>query len=228
MTNSIASQLEKLQQEIANSCAKRKNFQENVRLVAVSKRHSAENILSAYQAGQVEFGENYVQEGIEKIQQLSAYTISWHMIGAIQSRKCRDIAQHFDWVQTVDRTKIATKLAQHRPQESAPLNCCIQLNAFNEPQKAGCSPDELMDLARIINELPQLALRGLMVIPPKTPNDTVAQEQFAKVQQFYQQLQDSFPSVDTLSMGMSGDFEQAIQANSTLIRVGTAIFGQRD
>ncbi len=224
----IASHLADLQLQIVKTCAKRRIFKHNVQLVAVSKRHPADSIREAYAAGQRDFGENQVQEALDKISQLSDLDINWHMIGAIQSRKCKDIAQHFDWVQSVDRLKVANKLNQHRDDSQAPLNVLIQVNLFGEDQKAGVDTAACKQLAEAIMQLPRLQLRGLMAIPPK---QTDAQDQYAQFEQIYklyQELQNQYPHIDTLSMGMSGDFEQAILAGSTMIRLGTAIFGERD
>ncbi|MBV35175.1 MAG: YggS family pyridoxal phosphate-dependent enzyme [Rickettsiales bacterium] len=227
MTTSIASQLELLQQEIAKSSEKRVNFQDNVRLVAVSKRQPIDKIEEAYQKGHRIFGENFVQEGVEKIQKIDKSDIEWHMLGAIQSRKCKDIATHFDWVQSVDRTKVINKLNQAR-QGMSPLNVCIQVNLFGEAQKAGVDETECFGLAQAIDDAENLALRGIMALPPKQHDYPKQLQQFEKIATLYRQLKDKYPQIDTLSMGMSGDFEAAIMAGSNMIRIGTAIFGQRD
>lgn len=227
MTTSIASQLELLQQEIAKSSEKRVNFQDNVRLVAVSKRQPIDKIGEAYQNGHRIFGENFVQEGIEKIQKIEKSDIEWHMLGAIQSRKCKDIATHFDWVQSVDRHKVTHKLNQARS-GMPPLNVCIQVNLFGEAQKAGVDESGCFGLAQAIDEAENLTLRGIMALPPKQQDHLQQLRQFEKIATLYQQLKDRYPQIDTLSMGMSGDFEAAIMAGSNMIRIGTAIFGQRD
>lgn len=224
----IASHLADLQLQIVKTCAKRRIFKHNVQLIAVSKRHSADSINKAFAAGQRDFGENQVQEAVDKISALSDLDINWHMIGAIQSRKCKDIAQHFDWVQSVDRLKVANKLNQHRDQNQAPLNVLIQVNLFGEEQKAGVDAESCKQLAAAIMQLPKLRLRGLMAIPPKQTEPQAQLQQFEQIHQLYQELQNLYPQIDTLSMGMSGDFEQAILAGSTMIRLGTAIFGARD
>ena len=227
MTTSIASQLELLQQEIAKSRENPINFQDNVRLVAVSKRQPIDKIEEAYQSGQRYFGENFVQEGIDKIQKIAKSDIEWHMLGAIQSRKCKDIATHFDWVQSLDRMKVLNKLNQAR-QGMPPLNVCIQVNLFGETQKAGVDEESCFELAQAIDEAENLALRGIMALPPKQHDYPKQLQQFKKIATLYQQLKDRYPQIDTLSMGMSGDFEAAILAGSNMIRIGTAIFGQRD
>ena len=227
MTTSIASQLELLQQEIAKSREKRANFQDNVRLIAVSKRQPLEKIEEAYQYGHRDFGENFVQEGIEKIQKLNKSDIQWHMLGAIQSRKCKDIATHFDWVQSVDRIKVIQKLNQAR-ENMSPLNVCIQVNLFAEEQKAGVDANACFDLAEAIEQAENLTLRGIMALPPKQNRYSDQFAQFSQIAKLYRQLRQKYPTIDTLSMGMSGDFEAAIAAGSNMIRVGTALFGQRD
>jgi len=223
----IASHLADLQLQIVKTCAKRRIFKHNVQLVAVSKRHPADSIRQAYAAGQRHFGENQVQEALQKILALSDLDIRWHMIGAVQSRKCKDIAQHFDWVQSVDRLKVADKLNQYRSSQQPPLNLLIQVNLFNEAQKAGVDAEQCKQLASEIAQLPRLRLRGLMAIPPKQTEPGLQFEQFQQIYQLYAQLQQQYPQMDTLSMGMSGDFEQAILAGSTMVRLGTAIFGER-
>ncbi|ACV25638.1 YggS family pyridoxal phosphate-dependent enzyme [Kangiella koreensis] len=224
----IASHLADLQLQIVKTCAKRRIFKHNVLFVAVSKRHPADSIREAYAAGHRDFGENQVQEALDKISQLSDLNINWHMIGVIQSRKCKDIAQHFDWVQSVDRLKVAQKLNQHREQDQSPLNVLIQVNLFGESQKAGVNAAECKKLAHEIMQLPRLKLRGLMALPPKQTDPQTQFQQFERIHSVYQELQAEYPQLDTLSMGMSGDYEPAILAGSTMIRLGTAIFGERD
>ena len=227
MTTSIASQLELLQQEIAKSSEKRANFQHNVRLIAVSKRQPIEKIEEAYQCGHREFGENFVQEGVEKIQKLGKSDIQWHMLGAIQSRKCKDIATHFDWAQSVDRLKVINKLNQARD-GMEPLNVCIQVNLFGEEQKAGVDAETCFELAEVIEEAQNLTLRGIMALPPRQTEHARQLAQFEKIAELYRQLADEYPTIDTLSMGMSGDFDAAIMAGSSMVRIGTAVFGERD
>ncbi|AOE50880.1 YggS family pyridoxal phosphate-dependent enzyme [Kangiella sediminilitoris] len=227
MTTSIASQLELLQLEIAKSREKHPNFKDNVRLVAVSKRQPLDKIEEAYQAGHRDFGENFVQEGVEKIQNLNKSDVQWHMLGAIQSRKCKDIAEYFDWVQSVDRIKVINKLNRAR-EGKPPLNVCIQVNLFGEEQKAGVVGEAIFELANRVEEAQNLKLRGIMALPPKQTEYARQVQQFEKIAELYQQLTAKYPHIDTLSMGMSGDFEAAIAAGSNMIRIGTAIFGQRD
>lgn len=227
MTTSIASQLELLQQEIAKSRENRANFQDNVRLIAVSKRQPIEKIEEAYQSGHRDFGENFVQEGVEKIQKLNKSDIQWHMLGAIQSRKCKDIATHFNWVQSIDRIKVINKL-NHARQGMPPLNVCIQVNLFGEEQKAGVNSDLCFELAEAIEHADNLRLRGIMALPPKQTEYKQQLAQFEAIATLYRQLKEKYPQIDTLSMGMSGDFNAAIAAGSNMVRIGTAIFGQRD
>lgn len=224
----IASHLADLQLQIVKTCAKRRIFKHNVQLIAVSKKHSVDSIRQAYTAGHRDFGENQVQEALDKMSLLADLNINWHMIGAIQSRKCKDIARYFDWAHSVDRLKIANKLNQYRTDEQAPLNVLIQVNLFSESQKAGVNAVDCRQLADNIMQLPHLRLRGLMAIPPKQTDPAAQLHQFELIHQLYQQLRSQYPQIDTLSMGMSGDFEQAILAGSTMVRLGTAIFGERD
>jgi pyridoxal phosphate enzyme (YggS family) len=198
-----------------------------VQLLAVSKRQSIEAIVAVYEAGQHDFGENYVQEALQKIQLLAHLPLTWHLIGALQSNKTAEVAQHFAWVHSVDRFKIAQRLSQQRPQHLPPLNICVQVNIDNQDTKSGCQISELPDLVKAILPLPNVVLRGLMIIPQAQNH-----EAFTQLAQIRQQLLGTIPALnsqvfDTLSMGMSDDLEQAIAAGSTMVRVGTAIFGQR-
>ncbi len=225
--NRIAFTLEDLQLEIAKTCAKGQIFQENVRLIAVSKRQSAQKVRQLANQGQIEFAENQLQEAQDKMAQLTDLKAKWHFIGAIQSRKCKAIAQQFDWVQSVDREKLIAKLNDARNSEQPPLNVCIQVNYFNEPQKSGAKPLEVQKLANIIINMPNLKLRGIMVLPPKQSEFSKQKQQFDEINDFYENLKLTYPQMDTLSMGMSSDFEAAILSGSTMIRVGTSLFGAR-
>ncbi len=200
---------------------------QTINLLAVSKKHPASAIRQLYDLGQKAFGESYLTEALDKIGELSDLAIEWHFIGPIQSNKTKGIAEHFSWVQSVDRIKIAKRLAQQRPQHMAPLNICIQVNLFNETAKSGAMITELPTIAQFISEQPQLKLRGIMAIPPKQVDYAKQQQQFAKIAACYQELKQEFPSLDTLSMGMSGDMQAAIAAGSNCIRIGTALFGER-
>ncbi len=225
----IEENLKHLHQLIKSACQKADRTPETVTLVAVSKRHSVEKIREAFATGQVDFGENYLNEALEKQALLSELGITWHFIGHIQSNKTRKIAEHFAWVHTVDSLKIARRLSSQRPAELPPLNICLQINVDNEDSKSGLSTDKslLLNLAREIDTLPNIKLRGLMCIPaPKSiQEDELATFTQMKVLQDYLNSNDF--NLDTLSMGMSDDLDSAIMAGSTMIRIGTAIFGQR-
>ncbi|WGE52125.1 YggS family pyridoxal phosphate-dependent enzyme [Actinobacillus equuli] len=201
----------------------------NVRLLAVSKTKPVEAIEEAITAGQTAFGENYVQEGVEKIAYFAQQSnLEWHFIGPLQSNKTRLVAENFDWIQTVDRLKIAERLNAQRPANKAPLNVLIQINISDEQSKSGIQPEELDELAKAISQLPNLRLRGLMAIPK--PESEAEQQKIAlrKMQQLFDRLQVEFEGIDTLSMGMSDDMQSAIECGSTMVRIGTAIFGARD
>lgn len=198
-----------------------------VTLLAVSKTKPVADIRAAYEAGQRDFGENYLDEALTKINQIELPDCIWHFIGAIQSNKTRQIAEHFDWVHTLDRLKIAKRLSAQRPDHLPPLNCCIQLNIDNEVSKSGIAVDELADFLQEIHTLPQLNVRGLMVIPAIREDLEQQRAVFQKTRAIFETQAKRFLSLDTLSMGMSGDMEAAIAEGSTIVRIGTAIFGQR-
>ncbi len=202
---------------------------DNIMLLAVSKTKPADMIATLAKQGQRDFGENYLQEAIEKITTLKAQpvgeSIVWHYIGSIQRNKTRDIAEHFDWVQTVERDIIAKRLNDQRPADLPPLNVLIQLNIDNEDSKSGCLPAQLPELITAIKGYERLQLRGLMIIPAKANTDA-----FARTKQLFEEVKADHPELDswdTLSMGMSGDMAEAIENGTTMVRVGTAIFGQR-
>ncbi len=229
----IADNIAKVQARIQQAAQENCRDVTDIQLLAASKTHGYEEILAAYAAGIRHFGENYLQEALPKIEQLQqagANDICWHFTGSIQSNKAAAIAEHFSWVHTVDRLKIAEKLDTQRGDGNlGPLNICIQINADNEASKSGISLGEIEDFAREVQALPALRLRGLMAIPnPNQPEDQL-QSRFAALASALAALQQQYPAqpLDTLSMGMSGDLELAIAAGSTLVRVGTAIFGQR-
>ena len=200
---------------------------DSVLLLAVSKRKPADDIRSAYLSGQRAFGENYLQEALQKIQELQDLDISWHFIGAIQSNKTRSIAEAFDWAHCIDRAKIARRLSEQRPPQLAPLNVCIQVNLDHETSKAGIDLVELPELAGAIDSLPGIRLRGLMSIPAQSEDVTTQRKAFARLADALQPLRQQGIDCDTLSMGMTGDMEAAIAEGSTLVRIGTAIFGER-
>ena len=224
---SISENLSRIQQQIEQISAEYQR--ENVRLLAVSKTKPVQAIEEAIRAGQYAFGENYVQEGVEKIAYFSGNkSLEWHFIGPLQSNKSRLVAEHFDWIQTVDRFKIAERLNDQRPEHLPPLNVLIQINISDESSKSGIQPEEMFSLAEKISQFPRLKLRGLMAIPK--PESEPEQQKIAlrKMKDLFNRLQQRFESVDTLSMGMSDDMASAIECGSTMVRIGTAIFGERD
>ena len=200
-------------------------------LLAVSKTRPVEDIRQAMAAGQSHFAENYLQEALDKIAQLEGENLCWHFIGPLQSNKTRSAAEHFSWVHSVDRLKIAQRLNDQRPESLGPLNICLQVNIDNEPSKSGFAADALLPIALQIAQLPNLRLRGLMAIPRGSNNFQEQQAAFYKLGQLRQQINQSLDNpekLDTLSMGMSGDLEAAISQGSTMVRVGTDIFGKRE
>ncbi|MBS9759298.1 YggS family pyridoxal phosphate-dependent enzyme [Pseudomonas mosselii] len=197
----------------------------SIQLLAVSKTKPASAIREAYAAGLRDMGENYLQEALTKQQALSDLPLIWHFIGPIQSNKTKAIAEHFDWVHSVDRLKIAQRLSEQRPAGLAPLNVCLQVNVSGEDSKSGCAPVELPALAQAVNALPGLRLRGLMAIPEPTEDRAEQEAAFAILRQLQVQLN---LGLDTLSMGMSHDLEAAIAQGATWVRIGTALFGARD
>ncbi|WP_092432681.1 YggS family pyridoxal phosphate-dependent enzyme [Collimonas sp. OK607] len=214
---------------------------DSVALLAVSKTFGAEMVLEAITAGQRAFGENYLQEALAKMAAVDLalksgpdagadVLLEWHFIGPIQSNKTRAIAEHFDWVHTVDREKIAQRLSQQRPPHLAPLNICLQVNISGEASKSGMAPSEVLDVARAVVGLPGLALRGLMAIPEPTDDQQKQHAAFRQTRELLTQLQQELaaPQLDTLSMGMSADMAVAIEEGATIVRVGSAIFGQRE
>lgn len=223
----ITSQIEVAQQKCGRG-------RDSVQLLAVSKTKPVEAILEAAQAGQVAFGENYVQEGANKVAHFTQYhpelNLEWHFIGPIQSNKSRHVAESFDWVHTVDRTKIAQRLNNQRPEGLEPIQVLIQVNTSGEASKSGIDDDEIFALAELISQLPNLTLRGLMSIPANVSDYESQLAAFTQLATLKEKLAHHFPdqNIDTLSMGMSGDMEAAIEAGSTMVRIGTAIFGARD
>jgi len=202
---------------------------QSVTLLAVSKTVPAEGVRAAFEAGERRFGENYVAEGVAKIAVLADLRerIEWHLIGPLQSNKTREAATHFDWVQSVDRLKIAQRLSDQRPAQLPPLNVCLQVNVSGEASKSGVAPGELPALAREVATLPRLALRGLMSIPEPTPDVVAQQRSHAVLRTLFEQLRSEGLALDTLSMGMTADLEAAVLEGATMVRIGTAIFGAR-
>jgi pyridoxal phosphate enzyme (YggS family) len=225
----IAANLQAVRARIAAACIAAGRPLESVRLLAVSKTWPAASVGEAIAAGQRAFGENYVQEAIDKKAELASLSpdpgLEWHFIGPLQSNKTRLVAENFAWVHSVDRLKIAERLSAQRPPELAALQICLQVNVSGEASKSGCDPDQVATLARTLATLPGLRLRGLMAIPEPSDDPLKQRQQFA----ILRRLRDSLPmELDTLSMGMSHDLEAAIMEGSTLLRIGTAIFGQRN
>ena len=224
----IASNLQAVNQGIAKILGTAHRQVSEVTLLAVSKAFSAAVIRETYQAGQTVFGESYVQEALEKINQLRDLPLQWHFIGPIQTNKTRAIAENFSWVHSVDRLKIAERLSAQRPENLPPLQVCIQVNVSGEDSKSGVMPPQLAELAQRVSRLPRLSLRGLMTIPAPT-NDLADQRiPFSKLREMMQELNMQGFSLDTLSMGMSHDMEAALLEGATIVRIGTAIFGVRN
>ncbi len=226
-TQPLAQRLACVEQRIDRACREHGRARSEVTLLAVGKTRAADELRRAFAAGVRCFGENYVDEAVGKLDRLRDLDADWHFIGPIQSNKTRTLSARFDWVQTVDRAKIARRLADQRPSSLQPLAVLIQVNIDREPQKAGCDPDEIDALAGFIAERDALALRGLMAIPSAERSASERREPFARMRSLFERLARVHPCADTLSMGMSGDLEDAIAEGSTLVRIGTALFGPR-
>ena len=225
---SITQRLINVRQRIADSAAKYHRSAQPVRLIAVSKTRTVDEIRSATRSGQRDFGENYLQDALEKIKILADEGICWHFIGPIQSNKTSQIAQHFDWVHSVDRAKIAQRLSTQRPKHLPPLNVCLQINIGTEASKSGIAIDEAEALALEVLQLSNLRLRGLMAIPAPVDSFELQRSFFCQLRNLYERLQEAGIDIDTLSMGMSNDLEAAIAEGATMVRIGTAIFGSRN
>lgn len=223
----IAENLHHVQTRIVQACTEAGRAGDAVLLLAVSKTFGADAVAQAHAAGQTAFGENYIQEGVEKIQALRHLPLQWHCIGPIQSNKTRLVAEHFDWVHTIDRVKIAQRLSEQRPEHLAPLQVCIQVNVDGGANKSGVSASEARDLAQAVAALPHLRLRGMMCIPEPAPDFIAACALYAGARAVFDGLNTAQMPLDTLSMGMSNDLEAAIASGATMVRVGSAIFGLR-
>jgi pyridoxal phosphate enzyme (YggS family) len=230
--------IDALKARIKAACRQHGKDPEQIKILAVSKTFPAAAVKEALAAGLHAFGENYVQEGLEKIQQLIAHRrlMEWHFIGPLQSNKTKEVAEHFDWMHSVDREKIARRLSEQRPQGFNPLQVCVQVNVSGEASKSGVMPGEASALALLIAGLPNLTLRGLMAIPEPTEDEQVQRSRFAELTRLFQEIRVSLPvpqraHFDTLSMGMSADLEAAIAESlpqsTTMVRIGTALFGVR-
>ena len=223
LTDNIA----KVRSRVRESAEKCQRQESAILLLAVSKTRPADEIRDAADCGLRHFGENYLQEALDKIEQLQDLDLVWHFIGPIQSNKTRPIATHFDWVHSVDRAKIARRLNDQRPESLAPLNICLQVNISGEDSKSGISPAELPALAQAVAQLPRLRLRGLMAIPEATDDVARQHANFSRLRDVLEEVREMAAEADTLSMGMSADMEAAIAEGATIVRIGTDIFGPR-
>ena len=223
----IQTRIDAVRNRIQAACAASGRAPEEVTLLAVSKTFGADAVQAAYAAGQTAFGENYIQEAVEKITALKHLPLQWHCIGPVQSNKTRLVAEHFDWVHTVDRLKIAQRLSDQRPAGLPPLQVCIQVNVDGGATKSGVAPEAALALAKDIAKLPFLRLRGLMCIPEPASDFIAACALFERARALFNSLNAEGLALDTLSMGMSDDLEAAIASGSTMVRVGSAIFGAR-
>lgn len=229
---SISAHIEQVRQAIAAAAQAAGRDSKSVSLIAVSKTFGPEAVIAAADAGQRAFGENYLQESLDKMLAVKSLrpdlTLEWHFIGPIQSNKTRSVAEHFDWVHAVDREKIAKRLSDQRPGNLPPLQICLQVNVSGEDSKSGVSPADVIPLARAVSVLPRLCLRGLMAIPEPAEDPERQRAPFSLLRQLAQQLREAGIETDTLSMGMSADMAAAIAEGATMVRIGTAIFGKRD
>ncbi len=226
--NNISGQLATLL-ELIRQLERKYNRPENcVKLLAVSKTKPLSAIETAFQQGQLDFGENYLQEALEKIQSLKLQGPIWHFIGPLQSNKTRPVAEHFHWVHSIDRLKIATRLEASRPKELPPINVCIQVNISAESSKSGLYKAELFDLAKAISQLKKVKLRGLMALPQPSKNFEFQRKQCRQLAEYYNELNQEGYQLDTLSMGTSDDLEAAIAEGATMVRIGTTLFGKRE
>jgi pyridoxal phosphate enzyme (YggS family) len=225
--NNLKENLNNIRSRVDLACRTAARDPDEITVLAVSKRHPVDLIRQLFALGQPCFGENYVQEALEKIRQMEDLEIQWHYIGPLQSNKTRDAAAHFDWVQSIDREKILRRLSSQRPDELGPLNVCVQVNIDREPQKSGVMPENAAGLAGLAAELPNLRLRGLMCIPRVASGQHDPADSYARMKDLYRGLQSEGLNMDTLSMGMSADLEAAVLNGSTMVRIGTDLFGRR-
>ena len=223
----IPANLQRVRERIAAACAAAQRDVSEITLLAVSKTFGPEDVREAFSAGQRAFGENYIQEAVEKIGLLAELALQWHCIGPIQSNKTRLVAAHFDWAHTVDRLKVAERLSAQRPEGLPPLQVCLQVNIDGGPSKSGVPPQEMLALAREVAHLPRIVLRGLMTIPEPVAGFEAQKAVHLRARALFDTLRDAGLALDTLSMGMTADLEAAIAAGSTMVRIGTAIFGSR-
>ena len=226
--NESLERLKSVQQRIATACIAAGRQPDEVSLLAVSKRQAAKKISTLNKLGVFSFGENQLQEALQKQRDLSKLDLQWHFIGTIQSNKTRAIAEHFQWVQSVDRQKSLKRLADQRPDCLGALNVCLQVNIDREPQKAGASPEEILQLAEFAHDLDKISLRGLMALPRQTTLASEQHDSFNRVKALFEKLKNLGHDIDTLSMGMSYDLEVAISEGSTMVRIGTDLLGKRE
>ena len=224
----VTENFRKIQDLLAKAAVEAGRSADRIQLLAVSKKKPVEVILEAAEAGQRDFGENFVQEGVAKIKAAGRDDLVWHFIGHLQSNKTRDVAEHFQWVHTVDRLKIARRLSDQRPRDAADLNVCLEVNVDAEESKSGVAPDEVAELARAIADLPRLRLRGLMCLPAIRNDFDEQCKPFRALRELLESLNEDGMRLDTLSMGMSADYAAAIHEGTTMVRIGTALFGARD
>jgi pyridoxal phosphate enzyme (YggS family) len=229
--SSILDNLQAVHAQIRSAAQSAARDPATITLLAVSKTFGPGAVLEAAQAGQRAFGENYLQEALDKITALRAshpeYLLEWHFIGPIQSNKTRPIAEHFDWVHSVEREKIAQRLSEQRPAHLSPLNVCLQVNVSGEASKSGVAPDQVLALAQTVAAMPRLKLRGLMAIPEPSPDYAQQRAPLRKMRELFDKLRAEGLELDTLSMGMSSDLQAAVVEGATIVRIGTAIFGKR-
>jgi len=225
--NNLKENLHNVRTRVTSACKNAGRNPSEIAILAVSKKHPVELIHALFELGQSSFGENYVQEACAKMEQLPRADIEWHFIGPLQSNKTREVAQHFQWVQSVDRVKILHRLSSQRPASEPDLNICIQVNIDREPQKAGIMPEQVKEFVHAALDLPKLRLRGLMTIPQAASTLHDPSESYMRMEALYLELIEDGTDLDTLSMGMSGDLEAAIMHGSTMIRIGTDLFGPR-
>lgn len=225
--NNVNANITKVLEQVSTAAKKYQRDPAEITVMAVSKTQTAEAVMTAAAAGMQHFGENYLQEALEKIHKCQEKNLIWHFIGPIQSNKTRAIAENFAWVHSIDRAKILRRLAEQRPVDAEPLNICLQVNISGESTKSGISPTQLSELVALAQELPRLRLRGLMAIPAPSKEFEDQRAACETLAVLFRQAKADSPQMDTLSMGMSADMEAAIAAGSTMLRIGTAIFGQR-
>ncbi|AXS81134.1 YggS family pyridoxal phosphate-dependent enzyme [Dechloromonas sp. HYN0024] len=226
--SAIADNLQAVQARIRDAAVLAGRSPESIRLLAVSKTWPLPSVIDAADAGQSAFGENYVQEGVDKQTALAGRHLDWHFIGPLQSNKSRLVAEHFDWVHSIDRLKIAERLSAQRPTHLPPMQVCVQVNVSGEASKSGCAPADARALCQAVAALPGLQLRGLMAIPEPTDDPAAQRAPFRQVRELFENIRAAGLPLDTLSMGMSHDLEAAIAEGATIVRIGTAIFGERN